>query len=203
LAGLAGLVPVTVVMVRRSRAARRLRVAREADVIELTFALAAELRAGRTAKEALGAAAGTLGPLAPVLVAAAGALDVGGSAATELDVAACLPGAERLRSVAAAWRVTEEAGGRVALVLERMGEAMDRDDEIRRELDAALAAPRATMMLLAGLPALGLGLGEAIGADPVHLLVYRPVGWALLTGALVLDGLGILVSRRITKWALQ
>jgi tight adherence protein B len=89
------------------------------------------------------------------------------------------------------------------LVLERLGEAMDRDDELRREMEAALAAPKATMTLLAGLPLLGLGLGQAIGAHPLHLLLYRPIGWALLAGAGVLDAIGVAVSRQITKVALR
>jgi tight adherence protein B len=203
LAAVGGVVPVGVSVVRRTRENSLRRTAGEAAVVEVTFALAAELRAGRTPKEALLAASAAAGPLTPVLSAAATAVDLGGSAAAELDAGAELPGAGRLRSIAAAWRVTEAAGGRVAVVLERLGEAMDRDDELRREMEAAMAAPRATMILLAGLPAIGIGLGQAIGADPLHLLVYRPLGWALAAGAVLLDALGIAVSRLITRWALQ
>jgi Flp pilus assembly protein TadB len=46
-------------------------------------------------------------------------------------------------------------------------------------------------------------LGQAIGAHPVHLLLYRPLGWALLIGAAVLDALGVLVTQRISRWALH
>lgn len=203
LAAAAALAPAAVRVIRRHRADARVRVARETAVVETAFALAAELRAGRSAREALLAAADTAGPLCDVLRAAGTAVDIGGSAAAELEAGAALPGGDRLRAIAAAWRVTESAGGRIAVVLERLGEAMDRDDEIRREMQAALAAPRATMMLLAGLPAIGLGLGQAIGARPLHLLLYRPVGWALIGGAVVLDAIGIAVSRRITTWALR
>jgi tight adherence protein B len=99
--------------------------------------------------------------------------------------------------------VTESAGGRVALVLERLGEAMDSDDQLQREMAAALAAPKATMILLAGLPVLGLGMGQAIGAHPIQLLLYRPLGWCLLIGATALDAVGLVVSRRISQWALR
>jgi tight adherence protein B len=198
-----GVLPVGWTAFRSARGRSRDRHARQAAVAELTFALAGELRAGRTASEALRASAVTAGPLAHAMLAAAEAVAVGASAAAELDAASELPGAERLRSVAAAWRVTESAGGRIALVLERLGEAMDRDDELQREMDAALAAPKATMTLLAGLPLLGLVLGQAIGAHPLHLLLYRPLGWLLLVGAAVLDAVGIAVSRQITKVALR
>ncbi len=201
-AAAAGVVAPIGSVVRSRRLANRRRLACEAAVVEVTFALAAELRAGRTAKEALVAAAENAGPLASLLNAAAASVDVGASAAAELEAGAATPGAGRLRMVAAAWRVTEAAGGRVALVLERLGEAMDREDALRREMQAAMAAPQATMMLLAGLPLIGLGLGQAIGADPLHLLLYRPVGWGLLAGAIILDCLGIVASRRLTRWAL-
>ena len=80
---------------------------------------------------------------------------------------------------------------------------MDDDDELRRELDAAMAGPRATMVMLGGLPLLGLGLGQAVGARPIHLLLHRPLGWGLLAGAVVLDGLGILTTRAIARAALR
>ncbi|HVV77398.1 MAG TPA: type II secretion system F family protein [Mycobacteriales bacterium] len=198
-----GVVPLGWNRWRAIRQRNRVRDAREAAVAEATFALAGELRAGRTASEALRAAAATVSPLADVLRAAADSVSVGGSAAVELDAASRLPGAGRLRAVAAAWRVTESAGGRIAVVLERLGEAMDREDQLRREMEAALASPKATMMLLAGLPLFGLLLGEAIGAHPVHLLLYRPLGWGLLVGAGVLDALGIVATQRISQWALR
>ncbi len=198
-----GLLPLGAAGLRSARQRDHTRRARESAVVEATFALAGELRAGRTPSEALRSAAATAGPLAEVLRAAAESVTVGGSAAEELDAAARVYGAERLHAVAAAWRVTESAGGRIALVLERLGEAMDRDDELRREMEAAMAAPKATTTLLAGLPLFGLALGQVIGAHPIHLLIYRPLGWGLLAGAALLDAIGIVVSRQITRWALQ
>lgn len=183
----------------RQRALQREAVT--AAVVEVTFAIAGELRAGRTTSEALLAAASIDGPLADELLAAASAVAVGGSAAAELTRAAATPGADRLRFVASAWQVAETSGGRIAVVLERLGEGMDRDDELRRELDAALAGPRATMVLLAGLPLFGLGLGQAMGARPLDLLLHRPFGWGLLGGAAVLDGAGLWLTRLITRSA--
>jgi tight adherence protein B len=202
-AAVGGLVPVAVGLVRERRAASARRSACQAAVVEVTFALAGELRAGRTPREALVAAARTAGPLSEAIAIAAASVEVGGSAAAELAEAARIPGAERLRSVAAAWAVTESAGGRVALVLERIGEAMDTDAELRREMEAVMAAPRATMVMLSGLPLIGLGMGQALGARPFHLLFYRPLGWGLLAGATVLEGLGVVASRFITRWALS
>jgi tight adherence protein B len=105
--------------------------------------------------------------------------------------------------VAVAWSVAGAAGGRVAVVLERLGRAMDDEEDMRRELEAAMAGPRATIVLLAVLPLLGLALGEGIGAHPVALLVHRPVGWALVVGATALDAIGVWATRVIAHTALR
>ena len=59
-AAISGLVPAGVHWVRSRREVGALRSAREAACVEVTFALAGELRAGRTAREALEAAGATV-----------------------------------------------------------------------------------------------------------------------------------------------
>lgn len=189
--------------VRRSRRELRRREACAAATIEVTVALAGELRAGRTPSEALRLAADVAGPLAAGLLAAAAATEVGAAPADELAEAARTPGAERLASVAGCWAVAVAAGGRVADTLDRLAEAMDADDELRRELDSALAGPKATMVLLGGLPLLGIALGQSVGAGSVQLLVHRPLGWALLGAAGVLDAVGVVLTRTIARVALR
>ena len=194
---------VAVHRVRRTRREARATDDRRAATVEVTFALAGELRAGRTTAEALAAVAAGAGPLEPGFAAAARTVLAGGDAFEELRHLADPSGAERLRSVVAAWSVAAAAGGRVAVVLERLGEAMESEDELRRELDAAMAGPRATMALLALLPVLGLALGQAVGARPVQLLLHRPLGWLLLAGATVLDLGGVVATRAIARTALR
>lgn len=187
----------------RRRAAARHQQACDAAAIEVTFALAAELRAGRTPAEALRLAATAAGPLAPVLDAAVDATAAADGAARALAAAAATPDGRRLRPAAAAWTVTERFGGHVGLALERVGEAMDDADESARELDAALAGPRATVLVLALLPLVGLALGQSVGAHPLALLVHRPLGWGLLASAATLDAVGVAVMRRITRAVLN
>jgi tight adherence protein B len=211
-AAAAGLVPlglalaaaVATVVAMRVRASRRATARREAAAqaaVEVTVGLAAELRAGRSAAQALASVAPWAGPLSAPLSSAAAAVAAGAPAATGLLVAAAVPGAEPLRQVAAAWRVTEATGGRLAGVLDRLAEALDGELELGQELESALAGPRATVVLLAGLPLLGLALGQSVGAHPLQLLLYRPLGWALLAAAAVLDAAGVFVMLRITRWA--
>ena len=105
-------------------------------------------------------------------------------------------------SVAAAWRATSPLGASMSGVLERLGEAYEHDDAADDELRAALAGPRSTVVMLTCLPVMGLALGQSVGAHPTRLLLHRPLGWALLAGAIVLDAAGVIWSRRIVTAAL-
>lgn len=187
---------------RRRRHRREVR-RRSSEMVELVFALAAELRAGRPPGRALALVASSSSALRDPLTDAAAAVDAGARPGEELARIATVPGCAALGPVASAWTVTESAGGAVADVLDRLGEVLDAEQQARDALDAALAGPRATMVLLAGLPVLGLVLGESLGADPVGLLVHRPLGWALLAVGAMLDAAGVLWTRLLVRRALQ
>lgn len=176
---------------------------RPAEVIEVVFALAAELRAGRPPGRALALVASSATSLRPALADASVAVDAGAHPGEELARIGTLPGCDGLGSVAAAWTVTESAGGAVADVLDRLGEVLEAERQARDALAAALAGPRATMVLLAGLPLLGLLLGESLGAHPFGLLLRRPLGWALLALGVTLDGVGIVWTRFLVRRALR
>ena len=134
-------------LLRRRRRLHERRLRRDA-VAEVVFALAAELQAGRTPAAALESAAASTGALRQPLGAAARAVRAGAPAAEPLRVVAGLPGCEALAAVAAAWQVTEQAGGAVADVLDRLGQTLDADAVDRRSFEAVLAGPRASMALL-------------------------------------------------------
>ncbi len=51
------------------------------------------------------------------------------------------------------------------------------------KVDAGMAGARTTAVVLAGLPLLGIGLGELIGAEPVSFLLSAGAGgWLLVVG---------------------
>lgn len=183
----------------RRRQARRLR---QDAVAEVVFALASELRAGRTPAQAMGGAAAGAGVLRDDLCAAARAVRAGAPAAEPLRALATVAGCEAMAAVGAVWQVTEQAGGAVADVLDRLGRTLEADAADRRSFEALLAGPRASMTLLAVLPALGLAMAQSAGAKPMRLLLHRPLGWALLAGAGVLEMVGLLWSRRLVRGAL-
>lgn len=101
-----------------------------------------------------------------------------------------------LSAAAACWSVAERGAG-LADALDRVVQQDRKAEEVRRQLQAQLAAPRATARMLALLPLIGLGLGFAIGGDPLGWLLGTPFGWACLGLGLALTGLGLAWTSRI------
>ena len=186
------------VRAQRERAA----VARErARALEALTVVAGDLRAGRPPMQALSAAAEVaVGGTAVVLATAAAVARVGG------DVPAALRGGtpavpSALRALAACWSVCTVAGSGLATGVERLVEGLRAEEAQRLAVEAELAGPRATAVLLAGLPVAGVGLAAALGADPLRVLLHTPVGVACLLGGLALDVAGLLWTRRLVAGA--
>jgi tight adherence protein B len=200
---LIAVVSLGAVVMQRARRAALLDETRVA-LVDLCRAMAAELRAGRPLADAFTSAASD----APVQVVqalrpAVAACRRGDAAdvAEVLRAAARAPGCSALRSVAACWQVATSSGSTLAPAIDRVGDALQDDIDLRRDVRSLLAGPRATMRLLAVLPVVGLLLGSAIGARPWSFLLRSPPGWGCLIGALLFDGAGIAWSRRIAARA--
>ncbi|MEU2559439.1 type II secretion system F family protein [Streptomyces longispororuber] len=213
--------------VRRARDARRKRERRADAVIALCGALAGEVRAGSQPGEALRAATEALDQPAPAAGAvrvgrAAGPADAGEAAGRSLgeawagvlaaarfggDVPGALrqaarePGAEGLLGLAACWRVAVDRGAGLATGLERLEGALRAERDQRADLRAQLAGARATAVLLAGLPALGLLMGAALGARPLWVLLHTAAGFGCLLVGGALEGLGACWALRIVRRA--
>ncbi|WP_350279407.1 type II secretion system F family protein [Kribbella sp. HUAS MG21] len=160
---------------------------RRATIIEALDVLAADLTAGRPPITALEGAASISPDFQPVHAAA----KLGADVPTALSRAATTPGASSLRALAAAWRVTEESGAAFAALTERLANALRADEAIHRQTESSLANARTTARILATLPALGITLGYALGANPLTFLTATPPGWLCLTTGLSLTALGL------------
>lgn len=82
--------------------------------------------------------------------------------------------------VAACFEVGEASGAAMAGVLNRLAASIEAEQDAAAMRETALAGPRATVRLLSWLPFVGLGLGMAMGVDPVGALLGSVVGWAVL-----------------------
>ena len=88
----------------------------------------------------------------------------------------------------------------VALLESLRTDLVQRKDFAART-DAGLAGPRATAMVLAGLPLLGLGLGQLMGAAPLAVLLGTPLGSILLVLGVGLAAAGVLWADAIVAKA--
>ncbi|WP_345568705.1 type II secretion system F family protein [Streptomyces plumbiresistens] len=125
----------------------------------------------------------------------------GGDVPAALAVAARQPGAEGLVGLAACWRVAVDHGAGLAAGLDRLEGALRAERDQRADLRAQLAGARSTAVMLAGLPVLGLALGTALGADPLHVLLHTGAGLGCLLVGGLLEALGMWWAMRIVRGA--
>ncbi|MFE9098529.1 type II secretion system F family protein [Streptomyces sp. NPDC007264] len=199
LAGAAGVPALR--RVRRAREARLARDRRGEAVIALCGALAGEVRAGCQPGEALLRAARDSGGLGEAHAAVLAAARFGGDVPGALTEAARQPGADGLSGLAACWRVAVDRGAGLAAGLDRLEAALRAERDQRADLRAQLAGARSTAVLLAGLPVLGLLLGTALGARPLHVLLHTGAGLACLAVGGALEGAGLWWALRIVRGA--
>ncbi|HVX44215.1 MAG TPA: type II secretion system F family protein [Mycobacteriales bacterium] len=186
--------------------ARREIQRQERALLEAVAALGAEVRAGRAPPAALSAAAHSVhGPLAQVLRDAATSAQYGGDAGRLLSSAgrgAASAGLRRgLIRLGAAWTVSAHSGAAWSEVIDQVEKDLRSEDRHRRNMSAELAGSRATTVLLAGLPVIGIGLGSSLGAHPVHVLTQTRPGQIALLAGILLELCGLMWTSRIVRSA--
>ncbi|GEL18247.1 hypothetical protein PA7_20840 [Pseudonocardia asaccharolytica DSM 44247 = NBRC 16224] len=200
---LAGMMVVGVWGHRRSR--RRHEAAVEAAGGELADALARmtdELRAGAHPAATL-AGIDADGPQArAVLAPAASAAQLGEA----VPAALARPGGHAaltadVERIAAAWALADRHGVPLADLLGGVQDDLRWRIAFGKRVRAELAGPRATAAVLTGLPALGLGLGQLLGAEPLAVLRTGVLGPALLIIGIGLTAVGVLWSEQILRSA--
>ncbi|MFD8483586.1 type II secretion system F family protein [Kitasatospora sp. NPDC059673] len=184
------------------RAARR----RAAAVIDLCAGLAAELRSGATPEQAMHSVVSRAVPdwarrLGSEATARLAAGRYGADLAAALRLVAELPGGEGAAAVAACWRVSTESGTGLAFGLEQVADALRAERALAEEIAGELAGPRTTVIVLAALPVVGMGLGGALGAHPAQVLLHTPAGLLSLLAGAALEAAGIVWTARIVRAA--
>ncbi|MEU8617995.1 type II secretion system F family protein [Streptomyces sp. NPDC048623] len=183
----------------RAAGARREREARADRVVALCGAVAGELRAGWQPAQALAFAARTTGALGGQEAAVLAAARFGGDVPEALRRAARRDGADGLAGMAACWQVAVDGGAGLAAGLDRLEAALRAHRDQRERLRAQLAGAWATVAVLAVLPVAGLGLGSALGARPLWVLLHTPAGLGCLLVGGALEAVGLWWAARIVR----
>jgi Flp pilus assembly protein TadB len=103
--------------------------------------------------------------------------------------------------LSACWAVSDKYGASLSSMLQEVIGVCRRNHRATQQLKAQLAAPVAGAKLLAGLPALGLGLGFLLGANPIVWLLGNPIGWVVAAVAIAFEVAGVFWVRRIMRGA--
>ncbi|MFJ5092745.1 type II secretion system F family protein [Streptomyces sp. NPDC088557] len=183
----------------RAAGRRKEREARAGRVVALCGALVGELRAGWQPAQALSFAARETGALGGEEAAVLAAARFGGDVPEALRAAAVRDGAGGLAGLAACWQVAVDGGAGLAAGLERLEAALRDHHEQRERLRAELAGAWATVVVLALLPVAGIGLGAALGADPLRVLLHTPAGLGCLAVGGALEAAGLWWAARIVR----
>lgn len=201
----AAIVGGTVEIRRRGRQRRRARAAEAAALQAALDILVGELRVGAHPVAAFAVAAADVDGLV-----ATGLRTIGARARLGADVAAgmrsvarcsLLPGQwERL---AAGWQLAQNHGLAIGTLMHTAQRDLVERERFSARVDAGMAGARATAAVLAGLPVVGVGLGQLIGADPLSFLLSEGFGGWLLIIGVSLACAGLLWCDRITSQVLR
>jgi tight adherence protein B len=184
----AAIVGATVELRRRNRQRRRVHTAEAASLRGALDILVGELRVGAHPVAAFGVAADDVdGVVATALRTIAARARLGADvAAGMLSVArrSSMPGQwERL---AVCWQLAQDHGLAIGTLMQTAQRDLVERQRFWSRVDAGMAGARTTAAVLAGLPAVGVGLGQLIGADPLSYLLSGGFGgWLLVIGVLL------------------
>jgi tight adherence protein B len=100
------------------------------------------------------------------------------------------------------WQLAQDHGLAIAALMQTAQRDIVERERFSAKVDVGMTGARTTAAVLAGLPLLGVGLGELVGADPVSFLLSGGFGGWLLVIGVMLACAGLLWSDRITAQAL-
>lgn len=197
--GVAAAAVTVVCLLGMAHAARRGHArARDRDLSAALRLLRAELDVGSSGPVALRTAASVAGAHRSAFEACARAVADGD------DVVATVSGAgadRELIMIAQAWQLAMTLGMPIGGALARVDDDVQVRRAQRRAVAAALAGPRSSAALLAGLPVLGVILGVAMGARPLSVLFDTAAGRLLLCVGVLLDAAGVAWTARLISSA--
>lgn len=184
--------------VSRARAGRQRSAVRD-QVARACGELAGLLRAGYPPVRALELVARDT----PLLAEIAAQHRVGGDVAEALRAASSRPGASGLGALAVSWTIAERTGAAMATSLDDMATNLAAERELARTVSTEVTAARLTGRMLGLLPLVGIGLGYAVGGDPIGYLTGSLAGLVCLTVGVGLAAAGLIWSDLLTGRAVR
>ena len=181
---------------RRRRQGRRL----DAGAAGAARAIADAVSAGASLRGSIAVAARrSQGPIAAELGRTAWELEIGAGTEAALARLRSRSASRAVALIVAAMQVQRRSGGDLASVLRDVAQALEQDQQVIEEADAATAQARFTAMVVVALPICGVALGALASPGLPGRMAGSPAGAALLTASLALQVSGVLLIRRIAR----
>ena len=179
---------------------RRYRAAVERSLPEVATAIADSLSAGRSLRASLPAAASSLdGPPASELARLGAELDLGAPTTEAVEGWRRRMRSERVDAFAAALLSQRLAGGDLAALLRRFAAGAAERDRVAEDARSATAQARFTGLLVVAMPTGGALFAELIQPGFVAKLLGSPPSAVLLALAAVLQLVGFVAIKRISR----
>ncbi len=179
---------------------RRYRVSVERSLPEVATAIADSLSAGRSLRASLPAAAASLdGPPAAELARLGAELGLGAATTEAVEAWRRRMRSERVDAIAAALLSQRLAGGDLAGLLRRFATGAAERDRVAEDARSATAQARFTGMLVVAMPSGGAIFAELIQPGFVGKLLGSPPSAVLLTLAAVLQLMGFVAIKRLSR----
>jgi tight adherence protein B len=194
------IVGVTLWIRRRRRAGLRRRAAESEALQGALDVLVGELRVGAHPVAAFGIAASEVdGAVAASFRAVAARAGLGADVVAGLrSVARSSSLSTHWERLAVCWQLAQDHGLAIAILMQAAQRDIVERSRFTAKVAAGMTGARTTAAVLAGLPVLGVGLGQLIGAHPVTFLLSGGMGGWLLVIGVALACCGLLWSDRIT-----
>jgi tight adherence protein B len=198
-------VGATLAMRRRQHVRQQRSAAESAALQGALDALVSELRVGAHPVAAFESAANEVdGAVATALCAVAARARLGADVVGGLrNVATRSSTPAYWERIAVCWELAQSHGLGIAALMHTAQRDIIARVRFSAGVHSGMAGARATATVLTGLPVLGVGLGELIGADPLRFLLSGGVGGWLLIVGVMLACCGLLWSDRITGRTLR
>lgn len=203
----AAIMLAAVVLWRDARRRRRLAVEQaDADLLTALSIMIAEMSVGALAATACAAAAGELARTRPDSAVAqelsllAGRAALGGQMSLSASAQARGGSGNAVwERIGTTWQLSDRHGLPMIDLLVAVRTDLLAQNAFDARTRAGLAGPRATATVLAGLPVLGIALGQATGADPLDVLTGGGLGGVLLIVGIAFVVAGLCWSDRIVE----
>jgi tight adherence protein B len=198
--GAGAMVTATGLLRHRRRGRRRRRAAESVALQAALDVLVGELRVGAHPVAAFGVAADEVdGAVSASLRAVAARARLGADVAEGMrSVARRSPLPAHWERLAVYWQLAQTHGLAIAALMQTAQRDIVERERFSARVDAGLAGARTTAAVLAGLPVMGVVLGQFLGADPVGFLLSDGAGGWLLVVGVALACVGLAWSDRIT-----